>query len=123
MGGPRMIVIFPITYFVLLATFGGLVLEPLFRWLNRSVWSEEPSHVPSDERLMAAWGLSLVQAVLSGLIAGMMNALLWRRASTLFVPSSAAGLTGAVTIIVASTTVTVPPLGLALEWVLRLPLG
>lgn len=115
-----MTAIFSITYFLLLATIGGLALEQLFLCLNGSVWAEEPSDVPSDERMMAAWGLLLVQAALIGL--GGMNALQWLEGSTLFVASPMSASVGEMTVVVVAAAVTVPPVGLVLERVLRLPL-
>jgi hypothetical protein len=54
--------------FPLVVTFGATALEACLRAMNRFVWNDDPSPMPSDEQILKAWACQNLQPFATGAI-------------------------------------------------------
>lgn len=102
----------PVTF-----TFGGFFLEQILRQLNRCVWVDDPAESPSDERMLAAWGIQNLQPFAIGVVLASFVTAIERTPLTPTVAFHEIGLP------LFAVAVTVPPFGTALGLLFRLPLA
>lgn len=107
-----LLVCLPLTF-----TFGPLLLEQILKQLNRWVWIDDQAESPSDERMLAAWGIQNLQPVAIGVV---LASFVIAVESSPLTPTVALHEIGLPLFAVA---VTVPPFGTVLGLLFRLPLA
>jgi hypothetical protein len=96
--------------------FGALLLEGTLRWLNRFIWSDDPTEIPTDEQFLGAWALQNLQPFVIGAVASG----LWKLVDSVGVIPTIGTHEIAIPLLAVGTTI--PLLGIGVSMILRIPL-